>query len=188
MQETSNLILTNFQNSFHPFPFWHSMSFPVSAMYEPRYWRSSVFSISSPLSWRLVLGILQVIRLVFVVFMCRPTSLAVRPSKSNWLWASSKDSSSSIMSSAKSRLLTFSAGYRCDRRDHSEAWFFIVPPQSTQSSTVMKEKEPRCLVIGHLFWLSPDFHLTFSCLWTRTDDLVPQYRTEISWQILCGTS
>ena len=49
------------------FPFQVSEVFPVDTMYEPRNWKSSTFSISSPSSWRLECGILQVISLVFVV-------------------------------------------------------------------------------------------------------------------------
>ena len=51
------------------FPFQVSEVFPVDTMYEPRNWKSSTFSISSPSSWRLECGILQVISLVFVVSM-----------------------------------------------------------------------------------------------------------------------
>lgn len=112
------------------------------------------FTISSPLSWRLVLGILQAIRLVFVEFMCRPTSLAVRPRilpvlwchrQSQGCWPSLQD----IVVIAETVLKPGS---------------LLSHLQSTQSSTVTKEKEPRCLLAGHLFWLSPDFHLTFSHL------------------------
>lgn len=110
------------------------------------------FTISSPLSWRLVLGILQAIRLVFVEFMCRPTSLAVRPRILPVLWCHRQ-----------------SQGCWPSLRDIVVIAETVLKPgsllshlQSTQSSTVTKEKEPRCLLAGHLFWLSPDFHLTFT--------------------------
>ena len=95
---------------------------PVDTMYEPRNWKSSTFSISSPSSWRLECGILQVISLVFVVSMHRPTSSAVRQSKSNGLWAFSKDSSSSTMSSVKVKVADLLRRMSpWSPRDHSEA-------------------------------------------------------------------
>ena len=61
-------------------------------------------------------GILHVIGLVFVVLMRGPISLAVRQSKSSCLWAFSKDSSNSTMSTAKPMSLLFSAECRCGYR------------------------------------------------------------------------
>lgn len=133
---------SNFPTALHVFPFRQVKSSPVDTMDEARNWKSSTFAISSLSSWRLECGILQVISLVFVVSMHRPTSSAVRQSKSIGLWAFSKDSSNFTMSSTKSRSLISSAGCRRDRRGT------IVKPsslfshsRSTQSKTVTNRKE-----------------------------------------------
>lgn len=89
--------------------------------------KSLTFSISSPSSWRLECGILQIISLVFVVIMYRPTSLAIGQSKSNWLWAFSKD----------------------------EAYFFYCPICGAPSRKQWQiGRELGCLLAGHFF--SPD--------------------------------
>ena len=106
---------SNFQTALHVFPF--RQVFP--GRHNVRTEKLKIFDVLDIFSIYLECGILQV---VFVVSMHRPTSSAVRQSKSNGIWAFSKDSSSSTMSSVKVKVADLLRRMSpWSPRDHSEA-------------------------------------------------------------------